>query len=412
MRTPLQAVGVMPLLIVLFAIGACSGADSHDHGHSHDESVLQGPNGGRLIEKGAVSLELKIEEGSTPRFVAWAYRDGKLLPPERVRLSVTTERLGGAREAFAFAATQQRLEAIEGVAEPHSFVIAVDAAVDGEALAERYDSFEGRTTIPAAAAREAGVVTAKVAPGDIIESAIVNGLVTARAGGEASVTVRFPGVVRRIDVEIGDRVAKGQVLAAIESDASLAEYAVRAPITGVVVAREARLGEAAAGAPLFTVVDLDSLLVELRLFGVEATHIKPGARVRVSDSAPDRAVTSEIARISPAFEASSQSMLAQARLDNRERRWRPGMAVKGAIELRAAPAALRVPVGALQTFWDWDVVFIRVGDIYEARPVTLGRRGDEFVEVLAGLQAGDEIVVEQSYLIKADIEKSGAVHDH
>jgi hypothetical protein len=67
MRTPLRAVGVMPLLIVLFALGACSGADSHDHGHSHDESVPQGPNGGRLIEKGAVSLELKIEEGATRR---------------------------------------------------------------------------------------------------------------------------------------------------------------------------------------------------------------------------------------------------------------------------------------------------------------------------------------------------------
>ena len=56
--------------------------------------------------------------------------------------------------------------------------------------------------------------------------------------------------------------------------------------------------------------------------------------------------------------------------------------------------------------------FRDVGDIFEARPLTLGRRNEDFVEVLSGLAAGEQIVIEQSYLIKADIEKSGAVHDH
>ena len=46
------------------------------------------------------------------------------------------------------------------------------------------------------------------------------------------------------------------------------------------------------------------------------------------------------------------------------------------------------------------------------RPLELGKRDAERVEVLSGLVAGDPIVVEQSYLIKADIEKSGASHDH
>jgi cobalt-zinc-cadmium efflux system membrane fusion protein len=73
---------------------------------------------------------------------------------------------------------------------------------------------------------------------------------------------------------------------------------------------------------------------------------------------------------------------------------------------------LRVPVAALQKVGEWDAVFVRVGDIFEARPLTLGRRNEEFVEVLSGLAVGEQIVVEQSFLIKADIEKSGAVHDH
>ena len=57
-------------------------------------------------------------------------------------------------------------------------------------------------------------------------------------------------------------------------------------------------------------------------------------------------------------------------------------------------------------------MFIRIGDTYEIRPVTLGKRDALQVEVLEGLKAGDQVVVEQSYLVKADIEKSGASHDH
>jgi membrane fusion protein, heavy metal efflux system len=57
-------------------------------------------------------------------------------------------------------------------------------------------------------------------------------------------------------------------------------------------------------------------------------------------------------------------------------------------------------------------VFVRVGDTYEIRPLELGKRDASQVEVLSGLKAGDRVVVEQSYVVKADIEKSGASHDH
>ena len=78
----------------------------------------------------------------------------------------------------------------------------------------------------------------------------------------------------------------------------------------------------------------------------------------------------------------------------------------------AGAAALAVDQRALQRFRDWDVVFIQVGDAYEIRPLTLGRRDAKFVEVIDGINLGDTYVVEQSFLIKADIEKSGASHDH
>ena len=57
-------------------------------------------------------------------------------------------------------------------------------------------------------------------------------------------------------------------------------------------------------------------------------------------------------------------------------------------------------------------VFAQVGDVYEVRMLTLGRRDARSVEVLDGLAAGTVYVTDNSYLIKADIEKAGASHDH
>ena len=87
-------------------------------------------------------------------------------------------------------------------------------------------------------------------------------------------------------------------------------------------------------------------------------------------------------------------------------------AVKARITVDLQPTSLVVPLAALQKFRDWDVVFIRVGDDYEVRPVTLGKRDATRVEILDGLKAGDQVVIEQSYLVKADIDKSGASQDH
>jgi len=66
----------------------------------------------------------------------------------------------------------------------------------------------------------------------------------------------------------------------------------------------------------------------------------------------------------------------------------------------------------LQSFRDFTVVYARFQQTYEVRMLELGRRDGEFVEVLGGLDPGTTYVSENSFLVKADIEKSGASHDH
>jgi len=86
--------------------------------------------------------------------------------------------------------------------------------------------------------------------------------------------------------------------------------------------------------------------------------------------------------------------------------------VKARIVVATRPAAQVVPLAALQTLEGRDVVFVRNGDTYSARPLRLGARDANQVEVLEGLAPGDQVVIEQSYVVKADIGKAGASHEH
>jgi cobalt-zinc-cadmium efflux system membrane fusion protein len=99
-------------------------------------------------------------------------------------------------------------------------------------------------------------------------------------------------------------------------------------------------------------------------------------------------------------------------IPNNEGRFRSGQFVRGHVTIAEHPVALAVHVSAIQRFRDFQVVFARYGDSYEVRMLELGRRDQDWVEVLAGLKPGTEYVSENSFLIKADIEKSGASHDH
>lgn len=66
----------------------------------------------------------------------------------------------------------------------------------------------------------------------------------------------------------------------------------------------------------------------------------------------------------------------------------------------------------MQPFRDFTVVYAQVGETYEVRMLELGGQYGEWTEVLGGIDPGETYVSEGSFVIKADIEKSGASHDH
>lgn len=278
---------------------------------------------------------------------------------------------------------------------------------------DAHDEGPAQTTITAVMAEQAGIRVAPVAAGTIADEHDVQGLLTPVDGRIAQVTARFPGPIRSLRANVGDTVNAGQVLASIDSNLSLTTYTVSAPISGMVLARQARIGGTAGeGASLFEIGDLSTLWVDLHIFGNDTQHITAGVPVTVSRMTDGVHQTTTLERVLPGTATASQSTVARATVRNDDGLWRPGAAVRARIVVATTPAAQVVPLSALQTLEGEDVVFVRNGETYTARPVRLGARDASKVAVLDGLKVGEDVVVEQSYVIKADIGKAGAAHAH
>ena len=269
------------------------------------------------------------------------------------------------------------------------------------------------TTIPTQRAAAMGVRVEHAGQGVIADQHEVQGLLTPVEGSIAKVQARFPGPIRALRANVGDTVRAGQPLATIESNLSLTTYTINAPISGVVLAREASVGAVATeGMALYEIANLGDLWVDLHIFGRDAQHIRPGNGVVITRMSDGESAETRIERILPSTATASQSTVARARIKNSDGMWRPGSAVRARITVDEQRSAITIPLTALQTAGTEDVVFVVVGEKYTQRPVRLGKRDARRVEVLAGLKPGESVVTEQSFLIKADIEKSTAEHDH
>lgn len=413
---------LISLIVVVLAGSACSKPDEHAGEHAHAEAggaeeFERGPHQGRLLRGGDFALELKIaEQGSPPEFRAWIYRNDRTLPPAQAKLSVELTRLGGKVDRYTFAARQDYLLGQGEVREPHSFSVKIEASEGGRTHRWAFDSFEGRTTIAAKIAQDAGVVSEIAGPASIASSLTLSGRIVPNAEHVRSVSARFPGPIREIAKSIGDSVNQGDRLATVESNDSLQRYAVTAPIAGVVIERHANPGEHAGEQPLFVIADYGHLWAELSLFPRDLPRVKVGQKVVLKTVDGDLEGGGEIVRIAPAEGASHGSLsgvyTARVALDNVGRKWIPGLFVQGRVEIGSSPVALAVRRSGLQGFRDSTVVFAQVGDTYEVRMLELGRQDETWVEVLSGLVPGERYVIANSYLIKADIEKSGASHEH
>lgn len=373
----------------------------------------RGPHNGRMLRDGDFAIELTVfEDGVPPEYRLYPYRGNKPLDPQGVRARVTIKRLDGEVTTFAFRPQEDYLRGNSVLVEPHSFDVEVEASAAGKRHRWAFPSYEGRVTIVDEAARAAGIETGTVGPQQVGETIEIIGRVELDPTGSAEVGAKYPGPVVSVHRNVGDRVGRGTLLARVESSNSLQTYAIYAPIAGVITQRNTNVGDIADSQPLFEISDPSRTVATFPIFPRNIERIRPGQSVQIRGLEGERSQTATIRDFLPLAEVTSQAVTARASLPNRDGFWRPGMAVRGLVSVDQRSVPLAVRTEAIQQFRDFRVVFAKIGQTYEVRMLELGREGPEWTEVLSGIKPGAVYATKNSYVIKADIEKSGASHDH
>ena len=413
-RTSLQGVTLAVLAALLLASCGERPKAAQEPAHGAASDYERGPHRGRMLRDGEFALEVTLfEEGQEPQFRVYPYRRDKPLDPRQVNLAIELTRLGPRVDRFAFRPEQDYLAGDGVVHEPHSFDVKVTAAEGGRRHAWSYAAYEGRTTIAADAAKAGGVKTEVAGPATLSELVDMGGRVEVTPEGKAEVRAWYPGRILSMRGELGDTVRKGQPMARVESSYSLQAYTIPAPINGVIVEKRANVGGVAGEAPLFVIADPTQLHAEFFVYPRDAERVRVGQPVQVRSLTGDTRLLAKVEAIVPTADLVSQTLVAHVHLPaSRSNAFRPGMGVEGSFVVGAQQVPLAVRSRALQRFRDFTVVYARVGDTYEVRMLELGRRTPEWTEVLGGLEPGTEYVVDGAFLIRADIEKAGASHDH
>ncbi|WP_072385466.1 efflux RND transporter periplasmic adaptor subunit [Hyphomicrobium sp. CS1BSMeth3] len=241
----------------------------------------------------------------------------------------------------------------------------------------------------------------------------LNGIIQPNEERVVAVLPRFGGIVRSLSKRIGETVKQGEVVARIESNESLTQYDVVAPIGGTVIERKSTLGEYAdKDRRLMVIADLSTLWGDFRVYQQDFPKLQLGQKITIRQSQNGTAKTSEISYISPIGQTDTQSMLARAVIDNSEGVFRPGLYVTGRVQVSEQSVPVAIKQSAIQYINSKPVVFVEGKEGFEGREVEVGFKDDEMMEILFGVVAGEKVVTGNSFVLRAEVGKGEATHEH
>jgi len=179
------------------------------------------------------------------------------------------------------------------------------------------------------------------------------------------------------------------------AEARLAKTVIRAPFDGYAGLRRINVGDyATVGQELVNVVRLDPLRVDFSVPETLLARVQPGQKIHVTVGAfRGEIFEGVVTAIDPQIDVTGHSMAVRARLPNADLRLRPGLFAQVSVSLAVNPSALMVPEQAIWPIGNDKTIFVIEDGVANQRTVILGDRKPGWVEVVSGLEAGDEIVV-------------------
>lgn len=217
------------------------------------------------------------------------------------------------------------------------------------------------------------------------------------------------------EAEIAVQQAR-QKLKALNADpvaGSLTRYEIRSPIDGIITQKQVAVGQVLTGMEnLYVISDLSTVWAEMRIYAKDINAVKVGQQVKVKAMAFDAEAQGTVTYVSALVGEESRTAMARVVLPNTNNVWLPGLPVNIELNAEEVEVPVAVSVEGLQNVDGETVVFRRDGDAFQTQPIKLGHRDDRYAEVLEGLSTGELYAAENSYLIKADLGKAHAEHEH
>ncbi|NOV24886.1 efflux RND transporter periplasmic adaptor subunit [Cupriavidus necator] len=194
---------------------------------------------------------------------------------------------------------------------------------------------------------------------------------------------------------------------------ALNQFALRAPFDGIVVEKHLALGEAVKeDASVFTVSDLSSVWAEFVVSARDLDRVRVGGAVTVRSSASATQAEGRVSYVGALLGEQTRTAKARVTLANPGTAWRPGLFVTVSVLGAPEPVPVTVAADAVQQVDGQSVVFVAVPDGFAVQPVRTGRSDGRLVEVSHGLQAGARYAATNSFILKSELGKASAGHEH
>jgi len=262
---------------------------------------------------------------------------------------------------------------------------------------------------------ELGIKIKKAGKGTIELNTTLSGEISIDPIWVSHLKPRYPGVVRKIKINIGDNVNKGDTLAIIEANESLVEFPLLSSVTGTIIDIHMSPGEIKGDDEhAIEVANLNHVWAVMTVYQKDLSNIKVGQKAIVYDKLSGAEHSGRINFISPIVDEATRTTTARIELNNVKRKWLPGMFINADLVMGNQEVSIVVNRNSLQTFEGSTVVFIKEIHGFRPQPVTIGISNSKYVEILTGLKKGQEYINRGAFTIKAELlkESFGGGHNH
>jgi len=195
---------------------------------------------------------------------------------------------------------------------------------------------------------------------------------------------------------------KDSAIDALSTKTDLAAvFSLNSPIDGIVVERNATIGATVGpDANLFKIIDISRVWIDANVFEKDLERVKNGQEVKLKVTAfPNTTFSGRVILISSVVDPDTRSVKVRTEVPNPDGRLKPDMFANVEIITDQNRGGLSVPQSAVLNDGGKTVVFVAEGGGYKKRVVTEGIKGNDRVEIIDGLAAGDKVVVKGNYLL-------------